>query len=269
MIPETLPSKILTLKARRIRRQKPDLEHLQAPAESSGQSLGRLLLTALTRPWRIFFDPISLACTAYTAFIYALLYMLFAIYPLVFRQKRGWNAGVSELPLLGIVIGSLIGGAFVAVQTQLDRKRAAAGHKHMPEDRLPLAMIGGILFPVSMFWFAWTAQYDSVPWIVPTIAGVFLAISFLFISVAYLNYLADCYAAYAASALAANSICRSLCGAATPLFTTYMFEALTVAGGGSLIAGLACVLAVVPFVFYWKGSEIRRRSKFASSIDSE
>jgi DHA1 family multidrug resistance protein-like MFS transporter len=72
---------------------------------------------------------------------------------------------------------------------------------------------------------------------------------------------------YAASALAANTICRSAAGSAAPLFTTYMFDALGVGGGGSLIAGVACLLVPIPFVFYKYGEPIRKRSKFAPTSD--
>jgi DHA1 family multidrug resistance protein-like MFS transporter len=120
-----------------------------------------------------------------------------------------------------------------------------------------------ILKQVTIFWFAWTGQYNSIHWIVPTLAGVFLSTSILLVFVAFLNYLTDTYLMYAASALAANTVCRSACAAAAPLFTQDMFDALGVGGGGSLIAGVACLLAPIPFVFYRYGEPIRRRSKFA------
>jgi len=68
---------------------------------------------------------------------------------------------------------------------------------------------------------------------------------------------------YAASALAANTVCRSACGAVAHLFTQYMFDALGVGGGGSLIGGVAVLLAPIPFVFYKYRGPIRERSKFA------
>jgi DHA1 family multidrug resistance protein-like MFS transporter len=68
---------------------------------------------------------------------------------------------------------------------------------------------------------------------------------------------------YAASALAANTICRSAAGSAAPLFTDFMFEAMGVGGAGSLIAGIACLLAPIPFIFYRYGEPIRKRSPFA------
>lgn len=68
---------------------------------------------------------------------------------------------------------------------------------------------------------------------------------------------------YAASAIAANTIARSACGAAAPLFTNQMFDAMGIGGGGSLIGGVAAVLAIIPFMFYKYGKGIRLRSKFA------
>lgn len=72
---------------------------------------------------------------------------------------------------------------------------------------------------------------------------------------------------FAASALAANTVARSGAGAAAPLFTQYMFDALGVGGGGSLIGGVACLLAPIPFIFYKYGEPIRKRSKFAPTED--
>lgn len=73
---------------------------------------------------------------------------------------------------------------------------------------------------------------------------------------------------YAASAIAANTIARSACGAAAPLFTNPMFSALGVGGGGSLIGGVATLLAFIPFVFYKYGKKIRVRSRFAPAPDA-
>lgn len=263
-IPETLPSIVLMNKAKRLRKWKvPGFEDVKAPIEVSDRSLVAIYKVALTRPWKILVDPISLAVAIYLSVVYMLLYMLFTIYPIVFQQKRGWNSGVGELPLVGTVIGAVIGGALIFAVSAHDRKKLEKGHKAVAEDRLPVAMVGGILFPITMFWFAWTGEYNSVHWIVPTIAGVFLSTSILLIFVAYLNYLTDTYLMFAASALAANTVCRSACGAAAPLFTQYMFDGLGVGGGGSLIGGVATLLAPIPFIFYKYGGPIRERSKFA------
>ncbi|EXJ54708.1 hypothetical protein A1O7_10049 [Cladophialophora yegresii CBS 114405] len=263
-IPETLPSVVLINKARRLRATGvPEYQDIRAPAEAEGRDLGAMFKVALLRPWQILFDPISFLVAIYLSIVYLLLYMLFTIYPIVFQEKRGWNSGVGELPLIGTVIGACIGGAIIFYKSHRERKKVEAGLPQKPEDRLPLAMLGGVSFAITMFWFAWTANFNSIHWFVPTLAGTFLATSIMIIFVSYLNYLTDTYLMYTASAMAANTICRSACGAAAPLFTNQMFSALGVGGGGSLIGGVACLLAPIPFVFYKYGERIRVRSRFA------
>ncbi|PHH88541.1 hypothetical protein CDD83_7408 [Cordyceps sp. RAO-2017] len=267
-IPETHGPTLLRHKARRIRRAAiPGYEHVKAPAEAQDRSLKTVYKIALTRPWVILFDPISFLCAVYMSIVYTLLYMLFTIYPIVFQERRGWNSGVGALPLLGTAVGAIIGGIGVMFDTRRRSNNIKSGKIRMeditPEDRLPLAMIGGVGFAVTMFWLAWSAEYNSVHWIVPTLAGVFLSTALLLIFVSILNYLVDTYLMYAASAIAANTIARSACGSAAPLFTHQMFEALGIGGGGSLIGGVAALLAIIPFMFYRYGARIRVRSKFA------
>lgn len=85
----------------------------------------------------------------------------------------------------------------------------------------------------------------------------------LLVFVSYFNYLVDVYLVYAASALAANTVVRSAGGAAAPLFTRQMFSAMGVGGGGSLVGGVGVLLAIIPFLFYKYGPQIRARSKFS------
>lgn len=88
-IPETLPAQVLQNKARRLRALKiPGYEDVKAPVEVTDRTLSSLFKVALTRPWRILIDPISLATAIYLSVVYMLLYMLFTIYPIVFQQKR-------------------------------------------------------------------------------------------------------------------------------------------------------------------------------------
>lgn len=163
-IPETYAPIVLYNKAKRMRAANiPGYENVKAKVESGDKTLVDIYKVAITRPWIILFDPISLLCAIYMAVVYTLLYMLFTIYPIVFQEKRGWNSGVGELPLIGTVVGALIGGVIVLVDTRIRQRKIERGEKTMadtvPEDRLTLAMIGGVGFPLTMFWFAWSAQY--------------------------------------------------------------------------------------------------------------
>jgi DHA1 family multidrug resistance protein-like MFS transporter len=268
-IPETLPAAVLRRKAQQLRCRNTEYNQIFAPMEEHRPTLASSFHTAWTRPWRILVDPISFLVAMFYSVVYTLLYMLFSIYPIVFQQQRGWSVGIGELPLVGVVVGACLGGILLYLLSITDKNKIDSGHRMTPEDRLPAAMVGGVLFPITMFWFAWTAEFNSVHWIVPTIAGTFLATSILLIFVGFINYLVDVYITYAASAVAANTILRSACGAAAPLFTQYMFNTLGVGGGGSLIGGVAVLLAPIPFIFYRYGARIRRRSSFAATSSKD
>lgn len=103
----------------------------------------------------------------------------------------------------------------------------------------------------------------------PTVAGGLLACSLTLVFNAFQNYLVDTYLRYAASAIAANTVCRSAAGAASPLFTTYMYNALGVGGGCSLIGGVATLLAIIPFLFYKYGAQLRAKSAFGQASEAK
>lgn len=76
-------------------------------------------------------------------------------------------------------------------------------------------------------------------------------------------YLVDTFT-YAASALAAASVFRSMLGFAFPLFGEQMYAAMGYGGGNSLLAGLAIVLGIpFPVYLWYRGEEIRSRSSLA------
>jgi hypothetical protein len=107
--------------------------------------------------------------------------------------------------------------------------RAAAKHDGFapPEARFFSAKIGALCLPAGIFWFAWTASPTSIHWIVSIIATVPFGLGMVLVFLSVSMYLVDAYLIYAASVLAANSVLRSLFGAAFPLFTTQMYNAVS------------------------------------------
>lgn len=69
---------------------------------------------------------------------------------------------------------------------------------------------------------------------------------------------------FAASVLAANSVIRSLFGAAFPLFTKQMYDNLGNQWASSVPAFLALGCLPVPFLFYKYGAQIRLKCEYAS-----
>ncbi|KAJ8516380.1 hypothetical protein ONZ45_g6304 [Pleurotus djamor] len=107
------------------------------------------------------------------------------------------------------------------------------------------------------------AAQARLHWIMPIIgSGIFgfgLMTTFLPIQL----YLVDAFA-YAASALAAASVLRSLLGFVFPLFGQQMYDALGLGGGNSLLAGLGIILGIpFPIWLWYYGEEIRKKSKLS------
>ncbi|KAI1758592.1 MFS general substrate transporter [Hypoxylon sp. FL1150] len=231
-------------------------------------SLGESFKIALSRPWILLFtEPIVLLLSLYMAIIYGTLYMLFAAFPIVYQQNRGWSAGIGGLSFLGIMVGML----FAVVYTFPDNKRYIRVQERNkgfapPESRLTPTLVGSIFLPIGLFWFAWT-NYPSMHFMASISAGVPFGFGMVLVFLSVTNYLIDSYTIFAASVLAANSVLRSLFGAAFPLFTTYMYQNLGIHWASSIPAFLALACVPFPFLFYKYGASIRKRCKFAAQSE--
>lgn len=80
------------------------------------------------------------------------------------------------------------------------------------------------------------------------------------IQMAISTYLVDAFGAFAASAVAASTVLRSLGGAALPLAGGKMFATLGFGWGGSLLAFIALAMVPVPLAFYRYGELIRKKN---------
>jgi hypothetical protein len=98
-------------------------------------------------------------------------------------------------------------------------------------------------------------------------AGFFSA-GLVLVFLSLLNYLIDSYVVFAASVLAANTVLRSLLGAAFPLFTTYMYENLGIHWASSIPAFLALACMPFPYLFYRYGRTIRMKCRYAAEAVS-
>lgn len=76
------------------------------------------------------------------------------------------------------------------------------------------------------------------------------------------TYLVDAYTLHAASALAANTVLRSLVGALLPLAGPTMYDALGLGWGNSLLAFIALAMCPIPVFFYKFGERIRMSPRF-------
>lgn len=165
---------------------------------------------------------------------------------------------------LGALLSFLI---FLLWDTILSRAQLKTRPWSLIEEyrRLPLACLGGALLTGSIFWLAWTT-YASLNVFIPALAGLPLGLGFLLIFMALINYLADAYEIYAASALAAASCTRNLCAAALPLAVDSMYKRLGIHWATSLLGFVSLLMADIPFTFIAFGSHLRARSQFHRAL---
>ena len=76
------------------------------------------------------------------------------------------------------------------------------------------------------------------------------------------TYFVDSFTVYAASAIAANTVLRSLMGAFLPLAGPKMYAALGLGWGNSLLGFIAVLMVPVTIIFYKKGEAIRTHPRF-------
>lgn len=153
--------------------------------------LGRLRLS-LSRPWKLLFrEPIVFLVSIYMAIVYGTLYMMFAAFPIIFQLDKGWSAGMSGLAFLGILVGMVFAiGYAMFDNVRYTRIANATEGLVPPEARLPGAIVGSLLLPIGLFWFAWT-NGNNVHWSVPIVGSVFFATGLVLVFLSLLNYLID------------------------------------------------------------------------------
>lgn len=132
--------------------------------------------------------------------------------------------------------------------------------KGKPEMRMPALFFGSFFVPIGLFWFGWSAQ-AKIHWIMPIIGTGIFGFGLMTCYLPIQLYLVDAFV-YAASAVSAASVFRSMMGFIFPLFGRQMYSALGEGGGNSLLAGLAIILGIpFPVWIYYRGESIRLNSK--------
>ncbi|KAL2793546.1 MFS general substrate transporter [Aspergillus keveii] len=195
------------------------------------------LIISCSRPFAFLFtEPVVFFFSLWVAFSWAVLYLNFGSIPLVFSTTYNFTLEQTGAIFTVIAIASILATLLSIYQEKLARTHNLL--PHTTEARLYFACVEAILLPIGLFWFGWTAR-PTIHWVVPSL-GIGCAIVGIFsIYLATFNYLADAYAEYASSAIAAQSFCRNLLGGIFPLVTNAMFSNLGYGPAASLLGGIS------------------------------
>lgn len=212
----------------------------------------------------LFLEPIVALLTMFLSVVQGTMFLLFAAYPIVFQQTRGWPQGMASLPFLAVALGIVIALFYSALYDQGRYARVVdkCNGKAPPEARLPPAMLGSVCLPIGLFWFAWTND-PSTFWLISVSAGVFTGFGMVLLYMSLTNYIVDAYLGYAASALAATTVVRSGAAAVFPLFTTPMYDSLGIHWASSVPGFMSVIFVPALLAFYKWGHIIRSKTRFA------
>ncbi|GAP85972.2 putative major facilitator superfamily transporter [Rosellinia necatrix] len=267
---ETYAPVLLVWKRRRLVKETGNTA-LHTPYDDPDRTVGKTLRVALERPFRMITTQLIVqALAVYMLYVYGLIYIVLTSFPTLWSGPEpagyGEPLGIGGLNYISLGLGFFVGAQICAplqdrIYVALKRRYGGVGR---PEYRVPMMIPGAVLMPVGLIVYGWTAEYKT-HWIFPNI-GAFLFSAATIISFQCLQtFLVDTYTRYAASAVSAGTVFRSLAGFGFPLFAPSLYARLGLGWGNTLLALLGVLLGWPgPFLLWRYGETLRKRSPFAA-----
>ncbi|KAF2150199.1 MFS general substrate transporter [Myriangium duriaei CBS 260.36] len=264
---ETFAPRLLDLKAQRLRKETGN-EKLHTKYQSTTATYRQRVYTSLTRVITLLFtQPIIQFLALAISLFYGIIYLLLATYPLVWTRIYHQSTGIAGLNYISLMIGTTLGpqinGRLLDFTYRRLKARAPDG-KGRPEFRIPVLVLSTALVFGGLLMFGWSAQ-EHTHWIVPNIGIVFFGLGTTVSFTSLQSYTIDAYPTYAASAIGATAIARSVTGFAFPLFADYMFDGIGFGWGCTVLAGATLVVGYGgSFVLWFYGQKLRESSPYAA-----
>ncbi|APA05366.1 hypothetical protein sscle_01g001360 [Sclerotinia sclerotiorum 1980 UF-70] len=260
---ETNPRLLIKRKVARLSKElnRSDLRSVYDPRNSAHHSKSSVLANAMIRPLKmLMFSPIVLILSLYMALVYGLLYLLFTTITTVFTTRYHWAPEFCGLAYIGLGLGFFLGLVVVARISDVTVVSMTKANNGIfePEMRLPACIFFACFIPISLFWYGWSI-HAGVHWIIPIIGLIPFGFGMMGIFIPIQTYVIDSFPSYAASGIAALTVCRSLFGAFLPLAGPAMYQALGYGWGNSVLGFIALALIPAPMVIYKFGGRVRKR----------
>lgn len=268
---ETYAPYILHKKAKAIRKQTGNDQYRAADEGAVDQPIWKKVASTMGRSFKMLFtQPIVQAMSVYMAFSYGILYLALSTMPRLFHGPRpqgyGQGLGISGLHYIALGLGFFFGAPICGKTSDKAyayfKKKNPTG-QGKPEFRMPVVIPFSFFVPIGLVIYGWSAQ-NLTHWIVPDIGLFLFGMGTIAAFQCVTSYLVDTYARFAASAVAAVTILRSLAGFTFPLFAPAMFRALGQGWGNTVLAFAALGIGIpVPILLWLFGEKLRKRSSMA------
>ncbi|CAO2649410.1 Nn.00g067950.m01.CDS01 [Neocucurbitaria sp. VM-36] len=272
--PETRSTILLDREAKRRRKTGED-PNIYGPNEIRGghKITFKEVITIFWRPFYMFFtEPIVLWLSLLSGFSDALIFTFLESFKPVYSQWGFGTVGIG-LAFIPILIGYFLAyGSYMPSIISFRRKRRQNPGSVAPEARLWWLLFLAPLETIGLFGFAWTSLGPShgIPWIAPMIFSTLIAMANYSIYQSSIDYQTAAYGPYAASATGGNDLARDFLAGVAAMYSTPLYKNIPgrpVQYASTILACLAFVVTIPIYIVYWKGPDIRAKSKFAQSLD--
>ncbi|KAJ5861201.1 Major facilitator superfamily domain general substrate transporter [Penicillium soppii] len=273
VVPETRATILVDREAKRRRKEGADI---WGPNELKTPRLDfHDVLRIWSRPFEMLLrEPIVLFLSLLSGFSDALIFVFTESFSLVFEQ---WSFSILAI---GLTFGSILIGYILAyliflpdIHRQIQTRRKSGVASRLAERRLLLLLFIAPLEPIGLLGFAWTSTGPPIPWVAPCIFACLIAMANYAIYMATIDYMVAAYGPYSASATGGNGFARDFLAGIATMYSTPMYQNM---GSkyhlqwASTLLGCVGFLVLIPiYVFYWKGPDIRAKSKFAQQLAAD
>lgn len=266
---ETYAPYLLHKKAKNKRKDTGDNNYHAEGEDDVNQPIWKKVTKTMGRAFGMLFtQPIVQVMSLYMGFSYGILYLMLSTFPTLFMTQYGESVGVSGLNYISLGLGFFIGAPVCGKSNDIIYQKLKARDpqkRGKPEFRMPLVIPFSFLVPIGLLTYGWSAQ-ERTHWIVPNIGAFLFGMGTIAAFQCVTTYLVDTYARFAASAVAAVTILRSLMGFGFPLFAPYMYQALDYGWGNTVLAIAAIGIGVpVPILLWIFGERLRNASSIVST----
>ncbi|PPJ50340.1 hypothetical protein CBER1_05899 [Cercospora berteroae] len=278
-LPETRPEILLDKEAKKRRKMDPN-ETVMGPMEAQGSFWQRLswkhVGKLMWRPyWLLLTEPIVLFLSLLSGFSDSLIFSGLDSFGIILKK---WDFSSQQIgfAFFGLALGYLLGYALGALHFALNPGRRVKNNA-VPEQRLWLLLFTVLGLPIGLLGWAFTSlgPEHGVHWIGALFFVLIIGIANYAIYLHTIDYLVAAYGPFAASATGGNGFCRDFLAGIAALYTVPMYE--NIAPGGDYMTVwptfmLACIggfLVLPVYYFFFKGANLRAKSKYASQLEKE
>lgn len=167
--------------------------------------------------------------------------------------------------LIGYVLSYL--SFFPVINRQNWKRKNGRGEELTSESRLWWLLWIVPLLPIGILGGAFVSTGPPLPWIAPLLFSVLIGMANYAIYYATIDYMVAAYGGkYSASATGGNGFARDFLAGMCALYTGPMYKKLKPKISGLLLFAVSFVVCIPVYVIYWKGPQIRKRSKMAQEV---